>query len=280
MKVSIVLPTYNGQEFIEESIKSIICQDYINWELIIVNDCSTDQTLEISKKYENQDKRIKVISNNVNQRLPQSLNNGFSISTGELLTWTSDDNICHSNYLSKLVEEINNGYDFIYSDYDIIDECGEFKRVHHVSHPARIMEYNVVGASFLYRRGVMNDIGFYDKDLFLLEDYDYWIRIIRKFKAKNIPESLYSYREHYNSLSSQRSAEIQNKLIQYFINNFDENREYFSKEQVSNALASQLYRCCKNRELLLFFMVLRKVFSFGTYSVFLSVFRKVFNGNG
>ena len=90
-KVSIVLPTYNGSKFLSRSIESVQEQAETDWELIIVNDCSTDNTLDIAQKYAQQDKRISVITNEQNKKLPASLNVGFSRAKGKYLTWTSDD---------------------------------------------------------------------------------------------------------------------------------------------------------------------------------------------
>lgn len=92
-KISIILPTYNGQQYIGEAIESIIEQTFQDWELIIVDDCSSDNTLDIIRKYEKQDLRIKVIHNDVNKKLPASLNIGFKYAKGMYLTWTSDDNM-------------------------------------------------------------------------------------------------------------------------------------------------------------------------------------------
>jgi glycosyltransferase involved in cell wall biosynthesis len=85
-KISVVLPTYNGARFLAESIESVINQTETHWELIIVNDCSTDNTLEIAEKYAKLDSRIRVISNEVNKKLPGALNVGFADARSEYLT--------------------------------------------------------------------------------------------------------------------------------------------------------------------------------------------------
>ena len=96
-EISIVLPTYNGEQYISQSIDSILKQTFPDWELIIVNDCSTDHTLEIVKQYAEKDHRIKIVNNSINKKLPSSLNIGFQHSCGNFLTWTSDDNLYHEN---------------------------------------------------------------------------------------------------------------------------------------------------------------------------------------
>ncbi|EHE6926716.1 glycosyltransferase family 2 protein [Vibrio cholerae] len=279
MKVSIVLPTYNGERFISESIDSIICQTYENWELIIVNDCSKDNTLRVIEDYLIREPRIRLVNNEINKKLPASLNIGFSHATGDYLTWTSDDNICHKDYLETLVSELSNGYDFVYSDYNVIDEHGKFKRTQIVSEPKRIIEYNVVGASFMYTRFVYEFVGNYDINLFLLEDYDYWLRVVRCMKAKKVPKVLYSYREHSDSLSGKRHDEIQEKLINYFVCNFEYNSLFFTKPQLSDAIASQLARCIKLRNKKLAIRIIKLAVTFGLLSVVKSIFIKVFYKN-
>ena len=90
--VSIVLPSYNGKKYIRESIESVLAQTFPYWELVLVDDCSTDGTGAVMDAYASKDSRIRVIHNATNQRLPRSLNIGFRETWGEYLTWTSDDN--------------------------------------------------------------------------------------------------------------------------------------------------------------------------------------------
>ena len=85
-KISIVLPTFNGERYLKSSIHSILSQTFPDWELIIVDDCSTDGTADIIKRYAQSDSRIRVIRNEKNQKLPGSLNIGFSVAKGEYLT--------------------------------------------------------------------------------------------------------------------------------------------------------------------------------------------------
>ena len=90
--ISIVLPIYNGEKYMKQSIDSVINQTYANWELLIVDDGSTDNTAAIAREYAEKDNRIKYYKNPQNMRLPKTLNRGFSLATGDYLTWTSDDN--------------------------------------------------------------------------------------------------------------------------------------------------------------------------------------------
>ncbi|HXL56803.1 MAG TPA: glycosyltransferase family 2 protein, partial [Chitinophagaceae bacterium] len=100
--ISIVLPTYNGSKYIRTSIESCLNQTFTDFELIIVNDCSTDNTASIIEEYAAKDSRIIIIHNAFNKKLPLSLNTGFDIAKGKYHTWTSDDNYFAPNALEIL----------------------------------------------------------------------------------------------------------------------------------------------------------------------------------
>lgn len=114
-RVSIVLPTYNGERYIRASIESILNQTYKDWELIIVNDASIDSTIDIVNEYVQRDSRIRVITNSTNKKLPESLNIGFESTSGEYLTWTSDDNMYKPKAIEFMVNHLDN-----HSDVDMV----------------------------------------------------------------------------------------------------------------------------------------------------------------
>lgn len=216
--ISIVLPVYNGEKFLRDSIDSIINQTYKNWELIIVNDCSTDNSLKIAQEYANLDKRIKVISNETNKKLPASLNIGFKEAKGEYLTWTSDDNM----YKPKALEKM---YNFLEQNKEYIMVCAKFEKIindniENIYTPKPIPENMIfecsVGACFLYRRNVLDLVGEYDTQWFLVEDYEYWLRVCLIGKIGVIYENLYTYRLHDACLSTLRSYDVlkNTKLVQ------------------------------------------------------------------
>ena len=103
--VSIILPVYNGEKLIREAIESVLTQSYRDFELIIINDGSEDDTGRILDKYQEQDKRITVIHQE-NRKLPASLSRGFNMAQGEFLTWTSHDNRLLPNFLEKMVQSL------------------------------------------------------------------------------------------------------------------------------------------------------------------------------
>ena len=204
--VSIVLPVYNGAKYLSESIDSVIAQTYKNWELLILDDCSTDETAEISKEYAEKDDRIKYILNEVNLRLPRNLNKGFSLAQGDYLTWTSDDNSYKPEAIEKMVDALESDAEaqFAYASCRIIDESGKEYEYIMVSENGRnaIVGSNPVGACFLYTRKVYETVGDYNHELILVEDFDYWQRVFMNFKTVAIPEILYKYRMHSDNLTS------------------------------------------------------------------------------
>ena len=122
-KVSVVLPTYNGAAFLGESITSIVRQSLSSWELIIVDDGSTDSTPEIIQEFVARDSRIRQVRHSENQNLPIALNTGFLEAKGEYFTWSSDDNVYSQNAFEKLITVLNHRdeIDIVYADFDMID---------------------------------------------------------------------------------------------------------------------------------------------------------------
>ena len=222
--VSIVLPVYNGAQYLAESIDSCIAQTYKNWELIIINDCSKDNSLDIAEKYAAIDTRIRVLSNEVNLKLPASLNKGFREAKGDHYTWTSHDNIMHSEMLEKFVNYLQTNLDvgLVTANYIAIDP--QNKELYTVSHPDPMLFMpigNTVCYAFLYRREVAEKVGEYDTNLFLIEDYDYWIRIWLNYKIGKIYEGLYYTRVHDETLTMQRKEEIAKRLYEIRLNYFE-----------------------------------------------------------
>ena len=167
-KVSIVLPSYNGERYIRESIESVIKQTFTDWELIIVDDCSTDSTLHIAEEYAGWEERIRVIHNEENQKLPEALNIGFRHAAGEYLTWTSDDNM----YLSRALEEMSRYLDeheevpMVCTGMLFMNENMQYVKEFMPYNAVQMRVQDTVGACFMYRREVLAEVGEYSKEFF------------------------------------------------------------------------------------------------------------------
>lgn len=218
--VSVVLPVYNGEEYLSFALDSVLAQTYQNFELIIVNDGSTDRSGDIASGYTKKSQKIKYIEFESNRRLPAALNAGFVAARGGYFTWISHDNIILPDFLKIMVSELENNKNaaMVYGNMRIIDENGKIIRCHgwfeqppmsgNVILPDTAEELNdvannTIGAAFLYRAKAARFIGGYDESRFGIEDYDYWMRMNEIFNIfhTRYKEPLYLYRFHKNSLT-------------------------------------------------------------------------------
>jgi glycosyltransferase involved in cell wall biosynthesis len=201
--VSIVLPTYNGSRYLSEAIESCLGQTYTNWELIVVDDCSTDVTPEIIASYVAKDSRIRSLRHPTNRKLPAALNTGHAAALGSYLTWTSDDN----RYLPNAIEEMirflaeHPTVGVVYTDCAMIDDTGQYVRDYPALPASQLAYRNALFACFLYRRSVYETVGGYDAELFLAEDWEFWLRAARQFELAPLHKVLYEYRWHDHSLT-------------------------------------------------------------------------------
>lgn len=202
-RVSVVLPTYNQAQYLPDALDSIFDQTWDDYELIVVNDGSTDETPDILRAY--QDRQVFTVIHQENQKLPRALNTGFRQARGEYLTWTSSDNVMLPQMLEVLVDALDRHpqVGLVYADWEVIDEAGrplgavqtlDFDR--HL-----LMRMNYVNACFLYRRTCQEAVGLYDPAYQQAEDWEYWWRVASTFPLMHVRRSLYRFRVHEQSLS-------------------------------------------------------------------------------
>jgi glycosyltransferase involved in cell wall biosynthesis len=214
-KVSIVLPSYNRAQYLSEAIESCLRQSFKDFELIIIDDNSNDDSFAIAQKYAIQDPRITTIRNKSNQRLPRNLNLAFSIAQGDYFTWISDDNLFLDNALEVMANYLDNMPEIglVYADYHLINAQGAVSARIFQEDPEFLPIRDCVGACFLYRADIGEQVGTYDEEMILVEDYDYWLRLGLISKLYHIPEPLYLYRTHDGSLTKTRQEEIRQKKL-------------------------------------------------------------------
>ena len=219
LKVSIVLPVYNGARYLRKSIDSCLAQSHGNIELVIVDDCSTDETPRIIAEYVKRDPRVFGIRNERNLRLPGALNVGFGHTTGELLSWTSHDNYYAPDAMRTMVERLCSwrGIDLMCSAFRYVDEMGrEDANIIYLPTPDRLPFLNTVGPCFLYRRQVYTTVGNYREEMEYEEDYDYWLRASGRFNMMRLHIPLYYYRIRPDSMAAYyaRHPELWGKVRQ------------------------------------------------------------------
>jgi glycosyltransferase involved in cell wall biosynthesis len=209
--VSIVLPTYNRAAMIRPAVESCLAQTYENIEVLVVDDGSTDATPEIVRQIAERDSRVRYLRQE-NAKLPAALNTGFRAARGDFLTWTSDDNAYEPEAIERMIEHLRAHPEvgLVYCDCQIVNSQGEVVRVTRRAPPEAIDRVNCVGACFLYRRSVAEQVGEYDRETFLAEDYDYWLRISKVAPLAYLSGiTPYRFRVHETSLTSLRGAEAE-----------------------------------------------------------------------
>ncbi|MFN8496848.1 MAG: glycosyltransferase [Anaerolineae bacterium] len=214
-RVSIVLPTYNGVRYIRQSLNSCLDQSFGDLEVVIVDGGSKDGTLDIVSEYT--DPRVRLIPQPPDSgRLPGAINLGMRTATGEFLTWTHDDNWYEPGAIQTLVDCLEQRRDvaFVYSDYWKVDPDGNTISRFHALPPDKLSCLNCVGHCFLYRRDVYEAVGEYDPEYYLAEDYEYWLRVYRRFTMQPLSEALYYYRVHPESLTLTKGFEAQQRAAE------------------------------------------------------------------
>lgn len=202
--VSIIMPSYNTSEYVEESIKSVLNQTYTNWELIIVDDCSTDNSEEIIKQFTH-DVRIRFFKNEKNSGAAISRNLALREAKGKWIAFLDSDDLWEPEKLEKQIGFMReNDYKFSYTDYRI-QLNGEWQ-------PYIITGPDVVNKRKLYNYCYFSTITvMYDReyigliqiaDLKKNNDYAMWFKVMEKTPCYRLPECLSYYIKHENSISS------------------------------------------------------------------------------
>ena len=244
--VSIVLPVYNGEKYLRESIDSVLNQTYKNWELLIVDDCSKDSTPQIAAEYVQLDSRILYYRNENNLKLPRNLNKGFRLAKGDYLTWTSDDNLFRPTAIARMLEALQNtpNAHFVFASCQYIDSEGKNIETYITTerNKKRMVGINGVRACFMYTRKAYETVGEYDHDCILVEDFDYWQRICARFDSVVIEDVLYDYRLHGGSLTGNLDVVFFNQQLEKILL---KNRPLFGKLNTEQKyyLYAGLYDC-------------------------------------
>ena len=209
-RVSVVLPVRNGERFLQEALDSVFAQTFTDFELICVDDASSDDSPAILSAAALREPRIRIVTNANRQGLPASLNIGSALARGALHTWVSDDNVLQPPMLARLVSQLGERPEcaIAYAAYREIDGAGTVIVRHRARHPRDLLQCNVVGPAFLYQATVWQSLGGYDESLQGVEDYDFWLRARHRFGMCALDEELLDYRLHPSSMTARHGAEI------------------------------------------------------------------------
>lgn len=220
--VSVIAPTFNSQKFLEKTINSILDQSYKNWELILIDDASTDNTLQIINTYLLEYDNIKLIRNKTNQGAGVSRNKGIVASKGDFIAFLDADDLWKPNKLEVQINYmLKNNLEVCFSSYDLIDEKGNklFKRVNALEKLSykKLLKSNYLGnLTGVYNCKALGKIR--SPELRKRQDWLLWLEAIKKSKkpAVGIQEPLAYYRVRKNSISSNKLDLIKYNFLVYY----------------------------------------------------------------
>lgn len=233
--VTVLMSVYNGEKFLKEAVESILNQTFDDFEFLIINDGSTDKSVEIIKEFN--DERIRLINNETNLKLIASLNKGINLAKGKYIARMDCDDISMPERLENQVKflEENKEYGLVGTWYEIIDAEGNKNKK--VSYPTNndliklflslncpLAHGSIIGRTELFKK---NSYG--SKTYSAVEDYELWTRISKETKIYNIPKYLFRYRVYGESYSDTKTEKMYNETLQLSKDSYKINKKYYKK---------------------------------------------------
>ncbi len=203
-EISLIMSVYNGEDYLEEAIDSVLKQTFTEWELIVINDCSTDSTEKILEKFASMDERVKVYPNEVNLRLPSSLNKAMTFAQGKYIGRMDADDICLPDRLEKQYAFMEKNPDIALSSCrfmtlknGVISSGGCGGKVDNDSIKALLLVTNpILHPGIIAKADVIRNLG-YDKTFTCTEDMELWTRfVLSGNKIEIMSDYLMIYRLH------------------------------------------------------------------------------------
>lgn len=218
-KVTVVIPAYNAMTYLPETLDSILNQTFTDFEVLIVNDGSTDQIAAWAAEIS--DTRVKVISQE-NQGLPGARNTGITHAKGEFVAFLDADDLWESTKLKKQVDCLDSKPEvgLVYTWTLLVDQQGKSTGTVTASHVEgnvweKLLLGDVVGSgsSAMIRRNCFETVGLFDTELSSIEDCDMWVRIAAHYPLAVIKEVLVYYRQHPSNMSRDYDRMMQNSRL-------------------------------------------------------------------
>lgn len=243
--VTVLMSVYNGEKFLEEAIESILNQTFSDFEFLIINDGSTDNSVKIIESFE--DSRIMLINNEKNLKLIASLNKGVSLAKGKYIARMDCDDISMPDRLEKEVKflESNQEYGLVGTWYTVID--GEGVEKYNRSYPSNneliklflslncpLAHGSIMGKTELFKQNAYGS-----KEHYAVEDYELWVRMAKTTKIHNIPEYLFKYRIYGESFSDSKTQLMYDQTLEMskklYIKNKNQYKELIKKQILEDA---------------------------------------------
>lgn len=228
MKVTVYIPTHNYGRFIEKAITSVLAQTMDDWELIVINDGSNDNTREILKRYEDHLK-IKILEQE-KRGLSFSNNIALRISNGKYLMRLDADDYLDENALLVLSNVLDTKPEIglVYPDYYLVDEEGEVLEIvrrKKIREEVDLLDLPAQGACTMIRKECLLAIGGYNEEFRCQDGYELWINFLESFKPYNVNIPLFYYRQHDNNMTKNKKKilETRRHIKRTFVNSVKKN---------------------------------------------------------
>ena len=215
-QVSVLMSVYNGSQYLREAVESVLHQTFSDFEFIIINDCSTDNSREVIQEYAAEDQRIKLVENRKNIGLTKSLNKGLSLAKGNYIARQDADDISLPTRFERQVAVLNAKPEVVLvsSDIEVINAEGQFVRVEKRSCNAEFISwyltfYNHIGghSQVAFRRDTVMELGGYSESCRYSQDYELWCRLNKVGKIIILPEILHKLRRHDAGITTEKRSE-------------------------------------------------------------------------
>ena len=247
--ISIITPSYNSKYFVGDTIRSVLSQGYKNWEMIIVDDCSTDGSVEVIKKIIKNESRIKLIRLKKNTGSAMSRNAALEVANGRFIAFLDSDDIWYPNKLEKQVEfMLKRKAPISFTSYELIGENGASKNhiIHSVEKLTQIdyLKNTIIGFSTSMIDTQIVGNSFRMMDIRTRQDTSLWITLLGKgFSAHGLNKALVKYRIHSNSISANKIKAAKQVWNLYFhIHKFGLFRSiYYFSSYAFNAIKKRIY---------------------------------------
>lgn len=219
-RMTVVMPAYNAAPFIDEAISSVIAQTVTDWELIVIDDCSADQTREIVTKISQQDPRVRLVVNDANMGVAKTRNRGLDMSRSPYVALLDSDDYWMPQLLEKLIARAEETKaDIVYCSYELVDEqgkkvCKDFIVPETTSFKESVVR-SVITCSTVLLTGQLVKKKRFPTNLYH-EDIALWFEILRDGgTARGVPEVLAAYRQRANSRSAGKLSSAKKRWIIY-----------------------------------------------------------------
>ncbi len=248
-KVTVLMPTYNVAPYVREAIDSVLRQTYHDFELLVIDDCSYDETVSVVRSID--DTRIRLFQNEKNVGLAENLNRGLSHITTEYVARMDGDDIAEPFWLEKEVAVLNANPEIGicsggFERFGTVKSLVRFPERHEDCMANMLFECSVIVPTF--RMSLYRDYGLrYSTEAFPAEDYRFWAECLRVTKIYNIQETLFHYRMHPTQICTARQEEQQHKvaqvrryMLEWLSEDFsEEEKDYYTGQFMTPLIASK-----------------------------------------